>query len=104
MVSKAKIFVVDAGKVIMVISLILWFLSSLGPGKSMETAKTRYDLEIKQHPDQAAELERSRQAAILESSYAGHLGKIVEPVIRPWDMTGRSGSPSSLPSPPAKSS
>jgi len=83
MVNKAKIFVVDAGKVIMVISLILWFLSSLGPGHNMETAKAQYDLKIQQHPEQAPELERAKQAAILENSYAGHLGKIVEPVIRP---------------------
>ena len=35
MVEKAKVFVFDAGKVIMVISLILWLLSSYGPeGKS----------------------------------------------------------------------
>jgi ferrous iron transport protein B len=83
MVNKAKIFVLDAGKVIMVISLILWFLSSLGPGHSMETAKAQYELRIRQHPEQAPELERAKQAAILENSYAGHLGKIVEPVIRP---------------------
>ena len=35
MVQKAKIFVFDAGKVIMIISLILWALSSFGPAKKM---------------------------------------------------------------------
>ena len=38
MLSKAKIFVIDAGKIIMVISLILWALSSFGPGKDAEAA------------------------------------------------------------------
>jgi len=83
MINKAKIFVVDAGKVIMVISLILWALSSLGPGHRMEDAKAHYDEQIKQHPAQAQELAKAKQAAILENSYAGRLGKIVEPVIRP---------------------
>ena len=35
-VEKAKIFVRDAGKVIMVISLLLWFLSSYGPSERMK--------------------------------------------------------------------
>ena len=83
MVNKAKIFVVDAGKVIMVISLILWALSSFGPGHRMQEAKARYDQQIKEHPEQSAGLIKAKQAAILENSYAGRLGKIVEPVIRP---------------------
>jgi len=83
MINKAKIFVVDAGKVIMVISLILWALSSFGPGHRMEAARARYDRQIQQHPAQASELGKEKQAAVLESSYAGLLGKVVEPVIRP---------------------
>jgi len=56
MVEKAKVFVFDAGKVIMVISLILWLLSSYGPeGKSEK----------------------------IENSYAGVMGKAIEPVIEP---------------------
>jgi ferrous iron transport protein B len=56
MVEKAKVFVFDAGKVIMVISLILWLLSSYGPdGKSEK----------------------------IENSYAGVMGKTIEPVIKP---------------------
>jgi len=82
MINKARIFVVDAGKVIMVISLILWALSSFGPGRrSEETA--RYDRQIQLHPDQAASLQKEKQAARLEYSYAGRLGKVVEPIIKP---------------------
>ena len=36
MMNKAKIFVFDAGKVIMVISLILWVLSTYGPQIKMQ--------------------------------------------------------------------
>jgi len=82
MINKAKIFVVDAGKVIMVISLILWALSSFGPSKRSEVA-AQYDREIQTHPVQAASLEKEKQASLLENSYAGTLGKVVEPVIRP---------------------
>jgi len=41
MINKAKIFVFDAGKVIMIISLVLWGLSSFGPGNSMQNMKSR---------------------------------------------------------------
>ena len=50
MINKAKIFVVDAGKVIMVISLVLWGLSSFGPGRRSEVA-ARFDEQIRLHPD-----------------------------------------------------
>ena len=82
MINKARIFVTDAGKVIMVISLILWALSSFGPSRRSEVA-ARYDQEIRQHPDQAAALARDKQGSLLENSYAGLLGKVVEPVIHP---------------------
>ena len=43
MISKAKIFVFDAGKVIMIISLILWALSSFGPGNRMKYVTQQYE-------------------------------------------------------------
>ena len=43
MINKARIFVFDAGKVIMVISLILWALSSFGPGNSMQKVTQQYE-------------------------------------------------------------
>jgi ferrous iron transport protein B len=83
MINKAKIFVVDAGKVILVISLILWALSSFGPGDRMKQATTRYEQQLRQNPGQATQLDKDHQAALLENSYAGLLGKTIEPVIRP---------------------
>jgi ferrous iron transport protein B len=82
MINKAKIFVVDAGKVIMVISLILWALSSFGPARRKTMAES-FDKQIRLHPVQAAQLGKEKQAALLEDSYAGILGRVVEPVIRP---------------------
>ncbi|MDF2190965.1 ferrous iron transport protein B [Paraflavitalea sp. CAU 1676] len=83
MVSKAKIFVVDAGKVIIVISLILWALSSYGPKDRMAAVHTKYEQLAQQQPEKADELEREKGTELLENSYAGILGKSIEPAIKP---------------------
>ncbi|AXY76631.1 ferrous iron transport protein B [Paraflavitalea soli] len=83
MVSKAKIFVVDAGKVIIVISLILWALSSYGPKERMAAVHTKYEQLAQQNPDQKDLLEREKGTDLLENSYAGILGKSIEPAISP---------------------
>ncbi len=83
MVEKAKIFVFDAGKVIMVISLLLWGLSTYGPKKKMAAVSARYEEQIKANPGQSAELNKQRKTALLQSSFAGTLGKTIEPAIRP---------------------
>jgi ferrous iron transport protein B len=83
MINKAKIFVMDAGKVIIVISLILWGLSSFGPGDRMKQVTARYEQQVRKNPGRAAELDKERQAGLLENSYAGLLGKTIESVIHP---------------------
>lgn len=83
MINKAKIFVADAGKVIMVISLILWALSSFGPSKRMEEAAQRYEKQLKQPGADSVDAKVQWQTAKLENSYAGILGKTIEPVITP---------------------
>jgi ferrous iron transport protein B len=83
MIQKAKIFVVDAGKVIIMISLLLWFLSSYGPGEKMDQLNTEYTLAVKTNPAQEAQLEKQYNTDKLANSYAGILGKKIEPVIKP---------------------
>ena len=83
MINKAKIFVVDAGRVIMVISLILWALSTYGPPKKMQAVAQHYDTLIRQTPAQAADLTTQKQSELLQQSFAGILGRTIEPVIRP---------------------
>lgn len=83
MISKAKIFVRDAGKVIMVISLILWALCSFGPGDRMQQVTQRYE-QLKAQPGaNIAQLNNDYQTAKLENSYAGIMGKTIEPAIAP---------------------
>jgi len=76
MVSKAKIFVRDAGKVIIVISMILWGLSSYGPKGRMHTVDEKY-------ANASASEMKAKNAEHLENSYAGILGRGIEPVIKP---------------------
>ena len=83
MINKAKIFVFDAGKIIMIISLILWALSTYGPHERMEKVAQHYDQMITKTPDQTKELRRQKQSELLQNSYAGILGKSIEPVISP---------------------
>ncbi len=83
MISKAKIFVFDAGKVIMVISLILWALCSFGPGNRMQQVTQQYEQSKLQPGTNVSQLNKEYQTAKLENSYAGILGKTIEPAIAP---------------------
>ena len=83
MIEKAKIFVFDAGKVIMMISLLLWALSTYGPKQKMAAVTAKYEQMIKNNPQQANELNKQRKTELLQSSFAGTLGKAIEPSIRP---------------------
>jgi ferrous iron transport protein B len=83
MIAKARIFVTDAGRVIMIISLLLWFLSSYGPGDRMQHVADKYTAQIQLHPEQKNILQKQLSSEKLQNSYAGILGKSIEPVIAP---------------------
>jgi ferrous iron transport protein B len=76
---KVKVFLFDAGKVIITISIILWVLSSHAPGNRFEKIDQKY--EKASEPLQDKETHRASEK--LEASYAGILGKSIEPAIRP---------------------
>jgi len=83
MIQKARIFVVDAGKVIMVISIILWALSSYGPAGQREQVISKYELLAEKDTARAAQYRSDKKAALLEHSYAGIMGRTIEPVLKP---------------------
>lgn len=83
MFQKAKIFIFDAGKVIMIISLLLWALSSYGPSEKRETITQQYAAKIQADPAHENTLKAERDAALLENSYAGIAGRTIEPVLTP---------------------
>ncbi len=83
MVEKAKVFVFDAGRVILLISLILWGLSSFGPGNKREEINAHYQQQIANYPENKKLYKTERSSELLENSYAGIMGRAIEPVIRP---------------------
>lgn len=70
-------FVFNAGKIILLISIALWFLASYGPKSEFKNIELKYanytfkDKELKIKSEK------------LEASYAGILGKTIEPIIKP---------------------
>lgn len=83
MLQKAQIFVINAGKIILLISIILWRLSSYGPQKRMQALEQKYDTLIAQNPNNSALLEQEYAQEKLAHSYAGILGHSIEPLIKP---------------------
>ena len=80
---KTKAFVFEAGKVILAISIVLWVLASYGPGDVMENA---YDTVVQESSNLRLTedaLNNKVAAYKLENSYAGIIGKAIEPVIKP---------------------
>jgi len=78
--TKTKSFVVEAGKIIFFISILLWLLASFSP-KDQQFIDARF----KEYTEEGNEFQKSikRESVALEYSYAGYLGKVIEPVIKP---------------------
>ncbi|KQB36968.1 Ferrous iron transport protein B [Flavobacterium daejeonense] len=82
-VEKTKAFISGAGKIILAISIILWFLASYGPGENFKNAETIVSNKIENKTISATELDNKVTAFKLENSYIGIMGKSIEPVISP---------------------
>jgi len=91
MYESVKTFVTQAGKVIIAVSIILWVLASYGPSDRFEKIDLKYAKieNIKGLP--ADELERIIASEKLENSYAGILGKSIEPSIKPLGFDWKIG-------------
>jgi ferrous iron transport protein B len=77
---KTKDFVLGAGKIILAISIILWFLASFSP----VTNKIENEIAILQNQELSDDEKDARESSIrLENSYIGILGKSIEPAIAP---------------------
>lgn len=84
--NKVKLFLVEAGKIIIAVSVILWVLSSYGPGEKMTEIDQKYEA-LGAFEGKSEQLASEK----LEESYAGHLGKAIEPVIRPLGFDWKIG-------------
>lgn len=79
-VEKTKAFVYGAGKIILAISIVLWFLGTHGPGKFNEAEAIVAEQSAGVSEE---EIESEIASFKLENSYLGILGKSIEPVIEP---------------------
>jgi ferrous iron transport protein B len=81
-VEKTKAFVFGAGKIILAISIVLWFLASNGPA-SFKTAEDHFTPPQGMTSSDDNGYEEALASYKLEHSYIGVMGKHIEPVIRP---------------------
>lgn len=88
---KVKVFIVDAGKIIIAISIVLWFLSSYGPGDKMQEIDSKYEQLIASNSMNETEANELAASEKLGASYAGIVGKWFEPVIKPLGFNWKIG-------------
>ncbi|MDC7996696.1 ferrous iron transport protein B [Gilvibacter sediminis] len=79
---KTKTFVVDAGKIILAISIVLWVLASYGPGDFNKAEEIVMQENINNGLTEQ-ELEAEIASFKLENSYIGIMGKALEPAVKP---------------------
>ena len=88
---KTKSFVVEAGKIILAISILLWIMASLGPGKEFNNAEEIVIENSIGKNFSEEELNASIAAYKLEHSFIGILGKSIEPAIAPLGFDWKIG-------------
>jgi len=91
LIEKVKAFVLEAGKVILAISIVLWVLASYGPYNKMKKAGENAIIEASRKNLSPVESDNLIAARKLENSYAGHFGRFIEPVIRPLGFDWKIG-------------
>ncbi len=90
MYESVKTFVLQAGKVILAISIILWVLASYGPSKEFETIEQKYKSKAYSKYSEK-EVNALYKSDKLAHSYAGILGKSIEPAIKPLGFDWKIG-------------
>jgi ferrous iron transport protein B len=89
---KIKSFVTEAGKVILIVSIVLWFLASFSPN-STAVAQIKLDADRISVEKNWSEAEKTDfiSAKKMEVSYAGYFGKAIEPAIKPLGFDWKIG-------------
>ena len=82
-IEKTKSFVYGAGKIILAISIVLWFLASYGPGKEFNNAEHIIKTEYASQNFNDEEIQNKIASHKLEHSFIGITGRAIEPAIRP---------------------
>jgi len=89
-VEKTKAFIFGAGKIILAISIILWFLASNGPSKFKNAEQFITSKEEVKDLSKVA-IQKKIASYKLEHSYIGYMGKSIEPVIEPMGYDWKIG-------------
>ena len=89
---KIKVFVGEAGKIIVAISIVLWFLSTHGSSSEYQSLVAQQEALLAGPADTAlGEKAQALETQKLEHSYIGQLGHAIEPVIRPLGFDWKIG-------------
>jgi ferrous iron transport protein B len=80
---KTKAFVTGAGKIILALSVILWYLGSHGLSDDFNNAEAIITEQNKNKTITTEAFEDQVNSFKLENSYIGYMGKAIEPAIRP---------------------
>tara|TARA_A100001011_G_scaffold240600_1_gene248553 strand:+ start:2541 stop:4643 length:2103 start_codon:yes stop_codon:yes gene_type:complete len=78
---KSKSFVVEAGKIILAISVILWVLATNGIGDKFENPRNYITESVQEFSQE--EIQTLEASIKLENSFIGYIGKGIEPVFKP---------------------
>ena len=89
-VEKTKAFIFGAGKIILALSIVLWFLASNG-GQAFKNAETHISAQTENNSLSQEDLDQKIASYKLEHSYIGTMGKFIEPVIRPMGYDWKIG-------------
>lgn len=82
-VEKTKSFVFGAGKIILAISIVLWFLATNGPADTFDKAESIVTAQAENQNVSEHELQTNINSYKLRNSYIGIAGHAIEPVITP---------------------
>ncbi|MFK8268540.1 ferrous iron transport protein B [Capnocytophaga cynodegmi] len=80
---KTKSFVLGAGKIILAISIILWFLGSHGMGEKYNNIENEATTLAQQQQWDETQTAHFIESSQLEYSYLGYIGKAIEPIFKP---------------------
>ena len=80
---KTKAFVTGAGKIILALSVILWYLGSHGLSDDFNNAEAIITQQNQNKTITTEAFEDQVNSFKLENSYIGYMGKAIEPAIRP---------------------
>jgi ferrous iron transport protein B len=89
--SKVGSFVTEAGKIILMVSVVLWAITRFGPGDAITQSTGQAKTEAATAGMDSLQTDAHIAARNLQASYAGKFGKWIEPAIAPLGFDWKIG-------------